>query len=76
MTGDESGAASNLECARKNGATYYLLAIVGARTANEPLTFTNLKKAIKAKPKYKECAKVDREFIKYFQNEEFMAIVK
>lgn len=76
LTGDKPGAESNLECARKNGATYYLLAIVGARTGNEPLMFTNLKKAIKAKPKYKECAKVDREFIKYFQNEEFMAIVK
>ena len=76
MTGDNASAESNLECARKNGATYYLLAVVGARAGNEPLMLTNLKKAIKAKPKYKECAKVDREFIKYFQNEEFMAIVK
>ncbi len=75
LSGDPSKAASNLECARKNGATYYLLAIVGARTENEALMLTNLKKAIKAKPSYKAEAKIDREFIKYFDNEDFKAIV-
>jgi outer membrane protein OmpA-like peptidoglycan-associated protein len=75
LSGDNASAASNLECARKNGATYYLHAIVGARTGNEPLMFSNLKKAIKAKPSYKAEAKIDREFIKYFDNEEFKAIV-
>jgi len=75
LSGDNSGAESNLECARKNGATYYLLAIVGANTGNEPLMYTNLKKAIKAKPSYKAEAKTDREFIKYFDADEFKAIV-
>ncbi len=75
MIGDYTSAASNLECARKNGATYYLLAIVGANTENESVMFANLKKAIKAKPSYKKEAKTDREFIKYFNNDEFKAIV-
>jgi tetratricopeptide (TPR) repeat protein len=76
LMGDNASAEGNLECARKNGATYYLLAIVGARSGNEALMLTNLKKAIKAKPKYKECASIDREFIKYFDNDAFQAIVK
>jgi tetratricopeptide (TPR) repeat protein len=76
LMGDNASAESNLECARKNGATYYLLAIVGARSGNEALMLTNLKKAVKAKAKYKECAVVDREFINYFDNEDFKAIVE
>jgi tetratricopeptide (TPR) repeat protein len=76
ITGNNSAAASNLECARKNGATYYLHAIVGARTNNEVLMMTNLKKAIKANGKYRAQAAEDREFIKYFGNAEFQSIVK
>jgi len=76
ITGNNSAAASNLECARKNGATYYLLAVVGARTNNEALMMTNLKKAIKANGKYRAQAAEDREFIKYFGNAEFQGIVK
>jgi len=76
LMGDNASAEGNLECARKNGATYYLLAIVGARSDNEALMLTNLKKAIKAKPSYKEEARIDREFIKYFNNDDFKAIVK
>ena len=76
LMGDNASAEGNLECARKNGATYYLLAVVGARSGNEALMLTNLKKAVKAKAKYKKCASIDREFIKYFDNEDFKAIIK
>nr|NQU91997.1 hypothetical protein [Bacteroidota bacterium] len=76
MNEDYNTAAANLECARKNGASYYLLAIIGARTNNETLLFSNLKKAIKANAKYKAEAAKDREFIKYFDNADFTGIVQ
>jgi len=76
VTGNTSAAATNLECARKDGATYYLLAVVGARTNNEALLMTNLKKSIKANGKYRAQAAQDREFLKYFGNAEFQSIVK
>ncbi len=76
ISGNNTEASANLECARKNGATYYLLSVVGARTNNEVLMMTNLKKAIKANGKYRAQAAEDREFIKYFGNAEFQSIVK
>lgn len=76
IDGNNSAAASNLECARKNGDTYYLLAVVGARTANQTMMLNNLKKAIKVNTKYKTEAAIDREFIKYFNVPEFQALVK
>jgi outer membrane protein OmpA-like peptidoglycan-associated protein len=75
LAGNNSAAASNLECARKNAATYYLMAVVGSRTNNEVMMLANLAKAVKANPKYKAEAKIDREFIKYFETPEFQGIV-
>jgi len=76
LAGNNSAAATNLECARKNGITYYLMAIAGARTTNQTMMLSNLKKAIRANPKLKEEAKIDREFIRYFANPEFQEVVK
>lgn len=76
MNGNNEAAASNLECARKNAETYYLMAIVGARTGNESMMLTNLEKAIKAKPAYKAEAASDREFIMYYDDPDFVAIVE
>ncbi|HRW96384.1 MAG TPA: tetratricopeptide repeat protein [Bacteroidales bacterium] len=76
IDGNTSDAASNLECARKNGDTYYLLAVVGARTNNQTMMLNNLEKAIRVDDKYKAEAKIDREFIKYFNLTEFMELVK
>ncbi|MFP4469874.1 MAG: TPR end-of-group domain-containing protein [Bacteroidales bacterium] len=75
MAGNNEAAASNLECARKNAETYYLMAIVGARTGNESMMLTNLEKAVKADPAYKEEAASDREFIMYYDDPDFVAIV-
>jgi len=75
IDGNANGAASQLECARKNGDTYYLMAVVGARTNNQAMMLTNLQKAIKVNSKYKAEASVDREFIKYFNLTEFKALV-
>ena len=76
LSGNNSAAATNLECARKNADTYYLMAIVAARTGDTNMMNSNLKKAIKADPKMKAEAKVDREFIKYYSDPDFVVIVK
>ncbi len=69
-------AEEQLECARKNGGTYYLMAIVGARTNNKSMAMQNLEKAIKTDSKYKKCATVDREFLDYFEDSEYQALIK
>lgn len=76
LAGNNEGAASNLDCAPKTASVYYLTAVVGARTANDNMVFNNLKKAIQADAKYREEAKVDREFLKYFNNADFQNAIK
>jgi tetratricopeptide (TPR) repeat protein len=75
LSGDPNGAAKNLECAPKTAASYYLLAIVGARTNNTVMMYNNLQKAIDENPAYKETARKDREFINYFENDDFKQLV-
>ncbi|RLD38989.1 MAG: hypothetical protein DRI74_02130 [Bacteroidetes bacterium] len=76
MTGKYEEAKANLSCAEETCKTNYLLAIIGARTANDAEVFANLKKAFEINPKLKGKALNDREFVKYFDNEEFLSIVK
>lgn len=76
LSGDPNGAAKNLECAPKTAASYYLLAIVGARTNNTVMMYNNLQKAIDENPAYKETAKKDREFIKFYQTDDFQQLVQ
>jgi hypothetical protein len=45
--------------------TYYLLAVVGARTNNESMVTTNLKQAISLDSSLDAMAKTDLEFAKY-----------
>lgn len=64
--GNYSAAKSILEgVAAKNAQTYYLLAVVGARTNNESAVATNLKKAVSMDKNLAAKAKVDCEFAKY-----------
>lgn len=65
-----------LECAPQTPANFYLLAIVGARTNNTALMYDNLKKAIAGDPAYRDQAKDDREFIKYFNDSDFQNAIK
>jgi len=51
----------------------YLKAIVGARTGNVEMLAENLKAAFEKDPSLKAKAKKDREFIKYFENADFLA---
>ncbi|NVO04247.1 MAG: hypothetical protein HXX09_16255 [Bacteroidetes bacterium] len=71
LSGNASGASTNLDCAKKDAATYYLMAIVGARTANTTMLYSNLKSACQADASYKAQAKDDREFLKYFSVSDF-----
>lgn len=76
MSGNTATASSTLECAKKNAPVHYLMAVIGARTDNMTMMVDNLRKAIQMDAKYKECAKNDREFIKFFGRAEFQEIIK
>ncbi len=76
LSGNSSIAENNLKCAPKDAESYYLMAVVGARTNNTSLLYDNLIKAVKANPSLKEKAKEDREFINYFNNPDFKNVVK
>jgi len=69
-------ALKTLDCSEKTGEVYYLYAIIGARTNNTDMLYSNLKKAIKEVPSYKEEAKKDLEFHNYMNVAEFQNIVK
>ena len=75
-TKNYSAAERQLECAEKDAETYYLMAVLGARTDNSEMLFENLTRAIEEDPGMKEQAKMDREFIKYFEDPSFTALVQ
>ncbi|MCD6202661.1 MAG: hypothetical protein J7K46_12725 [Bacteroidales bacterium] len=77
LNGDVQGAKSTLDaidhtCKWKE----YLKAVVNARLGDDNGVFESLKKAVGMDPKLKEEAKTDMEFAKYFENEQFKAIVQ
>ncbi|MBK6963858.1 MAG: outer membrane beta-barrel protein [Bacteroidales bacterium] len=76
MTGKNAEAASTLKCAPESGHNYYLLAVIAARGADAKSMIDNLTKAFAKDPSLKAQAADDREFIKFFTNPEFMALVK
>lgn len=55
---------------------YYLKAVVGARTNNNNLVFTNLKTAVAKDASLKNAAKTDMEFAKLFEDAKFKGIVE
>lgn len=55
---------------------YYLKAVVGARTDNNNLVFTNLETAVAKDASLKATAKTDMEFAKVFEDAKFKAIVE
>jgi len=75
MNKNEQAAMTNLECADQTASVAYLTAIIGARREDNTMLFENLRKAISLDPDYKECARIDREFIKYFDVADFQEIV-
>ncbi len=80
LMGDLAGAKTDLESATRvdpNFAlTYYVLAIVGARSSDTNLLVSNLKKAVSLDSKLADKAYKDLEFLKYKDNAEFKAALK
>ena len=66
LSNDYSAAKSTLDAvADKDATTYYLLAVLGARTNNESMVLSNLREAIRLKPSMKEKAADDLEFANF-----------
>ena len=76
LAGNESAAMTNLDCAPESAQVAYLKAIIGARRENNTMVFQNLRRAVQLDPAYKEEAKKDREFIRYFNVAEFQELVR
>ena len=74
---DYVSAQKTLDCvAQKDAKTYYLAAVLSARTKNEAKVYENLAQAVKLDDSYKEKAKKDAEFKKYKKQSKFQEIVK
>jgi len=73
---DYTGAKSTLDCSSLPAESHYLKAIVGARTNDSAMLYENLMKAIQIDENYKNQARWDREFIKFFNMPDFQSIVK
>ena len=56
--------------------TYYIKAVLGARTANVSLLYDGLKNAVKLDPSLAKKAASDLEFFKYTQDATFQNIIK
>ena len=75
LAGHNDDASQTLDANQDNPAiNYYLKAIIGARTNNSEMVMDNLKSAFEKDASLKAKAKIDREFIKFFENADFLAI--
>jgi len=73
---DYSAAKNTLGCAPETAEGFYLMAVASARTDDASGVYTNLMKAIQKDENYKNTAKWDREFMKYYSEPDFMNIVQ
>lgn len=64
--------AENQECPM----CYYLKAVIGARTNDTNMVMDSLRKAVALDASFKQLAATDMEFAKYFENSDFVNIVK
>ena len=60
----------------KDAVSYYLKAIIGARAGNADAMGTNLRMAIEKDARFREEAKADLEFRKYWDKPEFQAAIR
>jgi hypothetical protein len=75
LSGNMNDALKNLKCAPQGPETSYMLAVYGARTNDAKMVYEYLGKALSADPKLKAKASADREFLKYFNEQDFKNIV-
>lgn len=73
---NKNDAAKNTFNKVQTAKGFYGLAIVGARTQDEAMLLNNLRTALGKDATLKARAKNDMEFLKYFQNDAFKAVVE
>lgn len=77
LNNDYSAANNTLAAiSTPDALTYYIKAILGARSANNEMVYEGLKNAVKLDPAMASKAAGDLEFRKYAQDETFQSIVK
>ena len=77
LNNDNNGALRTLNAAAvETGRIAYLKAIIAARTAKSSMLYENLGNAVKKDAAYKELAKTDLEFAKYFDDQNFKLILQ
>lgn len=72
---DYGASEKTLKCSEQNIETLYLLAITGARQDDKAKTLDYLSQAIKMNPEIKSMAATDREFLKFYKEADFRALV-
>lgn len=75
LNGNASGAEKTFKCAPQDAETLYLLAITAARQDNKSAMIDYLGQSFKADSNVAAMAATDREFLKYYNDADFMAIV-
>lgn len=76
LAGKYDEAKKNADCAPQNAATYYLKAIIGARTNNLDMLTTNLTRSIREDASFRERAKKDMEFKKFMETDAFKVAIR
>jgi Flp pilus assembly protein TadD len=76
LAGNYDAAKKNAECAKQDAETFYLKAIIGARTNNLDMLTTNLTRAIRENSAMRARAAKDMEFKKYMETDAFKVAVR
>ena len=77
LAGNNNEALKKLNAETKEcPMSYYLKAVIGARTNDATAVIENLRKACSLDGSFKQLAATDMEFAKFFENNDFIAITK
>lgn len=76
MSDNNNAAITTLDCAKENAQVHYLKAVVAARNENTSAMYESLVKAFTADASLKAQAQKDREFVKYFAEQDFINAIK
>ena len=75
LNGNTTGAEKTFKCAPQDAETLYLLAITAARQDNKANMIDYLGQSIKADAEVAKVAATDREFLKFYSDADFTALV-
>jgi tetratricopeptide (TPR) repeat protein len=76
MTGNTQQAINTLDCAPESANVHYLRAVIAARQNEANRAFESLRSAVSMNPQMAEEARKDREFIRFFQQDEFQQALR